>query len=110
MNNVYHITTPITESQLIGAQRVAKAQEERILALFRANPHSSLSPRQVEKALTRLHNEHGGPMPPLLTSIRRALSNLTRDGALVHHKTLHVTGPYRMPETLWGLNNSPARS
>ena len=100
--HVFHITTQITQHQLIGAQRVAMAQEERILALFRSRPYDMLSPRQVMRALQRIATEHGGPDAPMLNSVRRAMSNLTRDGALIH-TTCTVDGPYGRPETQWQL-------
>ncbi len=108
MNHSYHTTTPLTHDQLIGAQWMARVQEERVLSIFRANPDSLFSPRQIWKLMIDLHKKNIGPEPMELGSIRRSMSNLTRDGFLIHYEQLHIPGAYKNhPETLWGLNNSP---
>jgi len=102
MTRSYYQTTPLTQTQLIGAQRVAKTQDERILALFRRFPHRPLAASQVHEALSRIFKESGGSPVPLLTSVRRSLSTLAKEG-LLDHLSLMIVGPHGRPETLYQL-------
>lgn len=94
----YYPTTPLTLDEELGAMRVAKSQNEAVLAIFRAAGRA-LSPSQVHArgiALGRLW---------LPTSVRRSITNLANEGVavLVHLKGQYVAGPHGRPEGLWCL-------
>lgn len=75
-------------------ERKALTQEQMIMAFFEHHGLGELfSPSEVNNIVL--------PNAPL-TSVRRAMSDLTREGLLI--KTEHITdGPYGRPEGLWRL-------
>lgn len=101
MSAVYYQKTPLSRDEAIAAVRDAKRQEDAVLAFFRAAPAGMFSPSQVFAACER----QGKHWP--LTSIRRAITNLTSAGALVHLRDMTRPGPYGKPETLWRLAGAP---
>jgi len=88
----FHNTLGLTGRQLVAASRVARGQEAAVLDVFHAAGRP-LSPSEVHARM---------PGRVLLTSVRRAISNLTNAGALVKLDQT-VPGPYSMPEHLWQL-------
>lgn len=89
----YYNTTNLTEGQLAREIQNAKSQEEAVLLIFKSE--GRLSPSEV-------YNRYPTPVP--LTSIRRAISNLTSDGHL--EKTADKKpGAYGKPEYVWQLTN-----
>lgn len=72
----------------------ARHQEEALLAWFRLSPGRSYTPSEV-------HSLCGLECP--LTSIRRALTNLTDRGDLKHHITEKRVGPWGSRESCWSL-------
>lgn len=93
----YYDTTPMSRDEAIRSVRTARRQEEAVLAFFRAAPAGRFAPSQVMAACER----QGKRWP--LTSIRRAITNLTSAGALVHLHDMTRPGLYGKPETLWRL-------
>ncbi len=88
----YFNTTHSTHPELTQYESKAVSQEARILDYFKTY--------EAQKTPSNLLSLFGGKTP--ITSIRRALSNLTAQGELV--KTEHqVLGPYRRPEYVWSL-------
>lgn len=86
-------TTNETGAQLLELERITSRQELTILRFFAYQPTCRHSPSQLQ--------EHLLPGAPL-TSVRRALTNLTKAGYLA--KTASKTpGPYGRPEHLWEL-------
>ena len=81
--------------------RLAQKQDQMIYEYFSMREYHHFSPSQIWRLV---FNE---AVP--LTSVRRAMSNLTAKGLLVktEHKTL---GPYGRPEYLWRLAVWPATS
>lgn len=75
----------------------AKKQEELILALFKANPDKKLSPSQVHTIVGRKYQIY-----PPITSIRRALTNLTGRLELIKTDEM-IPGLYHLPEHTWKL-------
>jgi len=76
-------------------ERRAKAtgQEGAILHVFKSHPHSKFTP-------SRLHIAYFRQWP--ITSVRRAISNLTKKGLLI--KTIETSkGPYGEPEHIWRI-------
>lgn len=88
----FHDTLGLSPRQLVAASRVAKGQDAAVLDVFRAAT-GPLSPSEVHARL---------PGRALLTSVRRSISTLTKDGAL-EKLDRTVDGPYGMPEHLWAL-------
>jgi len=88
----FHNTVGLTGRQLVAAARVARGQEAAVLDVFRAAGRP-LSPSEVHARM---------PGRVLLTSVRRAISNLTQAGALVKLDRVQP-GPFGQPEHLWQL-------
>lgn len=91
----YHNTTEAVDPQLKQYEQKAKSQEDKILAYFESHldDYVLLSPTLV------LRHIFNNTVP--ITSVRRALSNLTRDGFL--QMSGKVMGPYGRPEHYWRL-------
>jgi Fe2+ or Zn2+ uptake regulation protein len=88
----YHNTNNETGTNLAKSQKVALSQEERIVDTFKRSGRK-MTANDIhtmwcaeDQALRRF--------PPLLTSVRRALSNLTEAGVLVKLPGGMVNGPY----------------
>lgn len=77
----------------------AAKQEELILHLFKANPDKNLSPTQVHQIMARKYQIY-----PPITSIRRALTNLTGRLELIKTDEM-IPGTYHLPEHTWKLAN-----
>ena len=90
----FYNTTDETGSTLTSYQDKAKTQVERILEFYERHRGVPFSPSQVQTAL----NMQGVP----ITSIRRAITNLTTIDKLV--KTdIKTTGLYGRDEYCWRL-------
>ncbi len=90
----YHNTTNVFGIQLERYKDAALSQEERLLAYFeQCGTHAMLTP---SLALILVFSKR---VP--ITSVRRALSNLTRKGKLI--KDGQTKGPYGRPEGYWRL-------
>lgn len=96
----YHDTQPMLSSdQVAGYQVKAGKQDDVVLAVFRSMPGRELSPEDVHQLCLR-----DAP----LTSVRRAITNLTVRGLLV--KTDHCRpGLYGRPVGLWTLADKQLR-
>lgn len=91
----YFNTTAETGQTLATYRQSAMKQEEAVLALFRAR-RLPMSPSQVWR--------HIDPDRTPLTSIRRAMRDLTLDGHL-ERLEVKVEGVYGRPEHLWRLSD-----
>lgn len=88
----YHNTTHLHGPDLREAERKAASAAERIRRLFAGLPDGQgITPSKVHRLV-------GGDT--LLTSTRRAISDLTSEGYLVRTDEL-VPGPQGKPEHLW---------
>lgn len=97
----FHNTTGETGETLKTSEEKAKTQDEAVLEFFQKNPDYYLSPDDVHKALCVPLNN------PPLTSIRRAISNLTKAGKLI--KTNHTSiGRYKKQVLTWRLAGGTA--
>jgi len=94
MNGSYHNTTESTMSELKLYEHRANSQEGNILNWFREYPRLPHSPSSLQTIL--FYSE----VP--ITSVRRALTNLTNSGDLVKTDR-QVKGPYGRPEFQWRL-------
>jgi len=77
------------------AQYRANSLQAKILDYFLARPEKRLTPPEVQNKM----GENNRP----LTSIRRALTNLTTDGHLIKTGEMSL-GPYGAPNFKWRLN------
>ena len=94
----YYNTTELAGDELKKAWSDAETQELKILVLFREHPRVTFTPFEVMR-----HVFPDGRTP--ITSVRRAITNLTDSGALV--KTPHQReGEYGKVCYCWRLNRS----
>ena len=89
----YYNTTNLEKDALKKCRKAVISQEKKILEIFKKH-QVSLSPTDVFRHFT-------SPYAPL-TSIRRALSNLTRDNKLEKTSKMKI-GNYGKPEHCWRL-------
>lgn len=97
MSKTFFNTINLSGEALQKANARAAAQNDLIAAIFTANPDKNFSPSQIHKIFASRFDRHNP-----LTSIRRAISTLTKEGVLEKmDKT--IPGPYAEPEHLWKL-------
>lgn len=88
----YFNTTHLTGFALKESRRKANTQEDRILTFFEKNFDKAFSPEDIQTYCMMANRP--------LTSVRRAISNLTKDGYL--RKTSHMKiGNYGKPVHTW---------
>ena len=91
---MYHNTNRETGDTLTRSRLQACSQEHAILSLFIRRPAQCLSPDDVSRIL------FADKVP--ITSVRRAITELTKDGVLI--KTRHMkTGRYGKQTHTWML-------
>lgn len=105
----FHVRSHVTAPEAAGGEERARLQDSRVLQLFREvakdadaeDPTAGkrLTPSQV---LVSWRIVYGGHSPPI-TSIRRAITNLTARGLLVHYAGDRRPGPHGAMESTWGL-------
>jgi hypothetical protein len=97
MPSSFYNTTGLAGKQLERRIEQAESQEEAVEALFEAHPAAALTPFEVQEAALP-----GSP----ITSVRRAITNLTGEGVL--RKTDHQKeGPHGDPNCTWTLAREP---
>ena len=102
MGAPFYNTARLSGQELQHAIAHAKSQEDAILLLFTNSYTGRATPSDVMETLRR----RGRAWP--ITSVRRAMHNLTKDGSLF--KTDHQqAGPYGMPEHIWQLATQPEK-
>ena len=101
LRDTFYNTTHETGEELNQHRERAISQEEAIAMLLRSMPDQLVSPWQMQGMLE-------GDAP--ITSIRRAMTNLTKRGVLI--KTDHKRrGRHGRPEYMWQFNpNREAQS
>lgn len=93
MNDAFYNTINLAARDLSIAEECALGQEQRILRFFiRQGNKCGFAPSAVR---SRVFNSQA-----LLTSVRRAMSSLTRRGDLVKSAAM-IQGKYGKPEHLW---------
>jgi len=90
----YHNTTEAFGAILREYQDKAKTQDERILEFMKQSNDRPITPSAAWNWIFK------GSVP--LTSVRRAITNLTNDGHLVKTEA-QTKGPYGRPEFVWRL-------
>ena len=98
MSKGYYNTNSLSGEDLLAADNTAMKQEDRIYEFFRANDDMLMTPSEVGKELFRYTS-----VP--LTSVRRAISNLTKQGVLTKTEVTK-DGLYGKPEYCWEFNQS----
>lgn len=93
---MHYNTTAATGTQLELYRSKNTAQNDRILSYMRQRPDTGFSPEQIREIVFRHHNTP-------LTSIRRALSTLTRKGYLIKTDNKRWTS-YGRKAHLWTIN------
>ena len=102
MNYSYHNSTNASGALLDRYEDKAVSQDMRILAYFTVAPFAAYSPSSLLKWV------FDGSVP--ITSVRRALTNLTDAGELVKTDK-QEKGPYGRLEYMWRLvEQSPQRA
>lgn len=91
---MYYNTTHLRGQRLARYEIQACKQDDMVAEFFRHNPGVDAAPHEVHQRL----NLNGTP----LTSIRRAMTNLTKDGVLERTDN-QVDGPYGKPAYTWRL-------
>lgn len=103
MQSSFHNTINLTHEALECANAKASSQEEVVLQFFKDNRGMKFTPCEVHRALTG-----NGKLDArtLLTSVRRAISDLTRDGKIVK-TTQKKLGAFGMANYTWMLVEEP---
>lgn len=101
MSQNWYNTISLSGEQLKAENAKALAQGELILAIFKANPGRSLSPSQLYHIFNKKYFLH-----PPITSIRRALTNLTKKDKVLIKTGEQVQGLYHLPEYTWRLSEN----
>lgn len=99
-SNSWYNTINFSGEDLKRENAKAAKQEDLILHLFKANPDKRLSPTQVHQIMARKYQIY-----PPITSIRRALTNLTGRLELIKTDEM-IPGSYHLPEHTWKLASS----
>jgi hypothetical protein len=92
--DLFHQRNAMPAEDVAKGKRSATKQAIVILALFREHPASKLTPFEV-------HDRTGLDCP--ITSIRRAMTNLTKDGWLTKNVDQQRMGKYGMRNCTWSL-------
>ena len=89
----FHNTINLDSQRLKKAVQRSVTQDEKILAIFKNYPTKSLSPIEI-------HTYFKGRI--LLTSVRRSITNMTRDNLLIK-TSKKIDGKYGMTNFTWKL-------
>lgn len=100
----FHIGQPgghASIDEALDGERAAQRQEDMILGWFR-QCEEAVPGARARWTPSDVHSEHPFRYWPI-TSVRRALTNLTTRGLLLHHRTDRRPGPYGAKESTWSL-------
>ena len=95
---MYYNTLVSTGNKLREYKEKSNKQEDLILELFKLNPKLELSPFEVQTVLKRFN-----VLRVPITSIRRAITDLTNNSKLVKTTTRKL-GPYGRDSFCWKYN------
>jgi hypothetical protein len=71
---VFHDSVPLEEKELPPAREKAGRQKDNILIIFKSNPNQWFTPYQIQDIYRMLFQ------PILITSVRRSITDLTKEG------------------------------
>lgn len=95
---------PIPVPEVLEREKKAGRQDAELLDFIRAHwPSDGFTPSEVH-ARYRGRMDLLGRRAPLLTSIRRSLTNATKRGVLRHWPQERRPGPHGVPESCWSLS------
>jgi hypothetical protein len=98
---IFHDTVPLPEERLPEARKRAARQKEAILDYFRQRYSMSFTPSEVWHGVDQI------AMPMLITSVRRAITDLTKEGKLTKcDYSERREGGYGHPNRCWKYNNN----
>jgi len=81
---VFHDTVPLPEEELPGAREKAKCQKDFILRIFKDHPEERFTPDEIQTAYhLRMRDLYEYGKEILLTSVRRSISDLTKENRLI---------------------------
>ena len=83
----FHNTINAQDEELKQHEVKAITQGDRILRMFRGHPERNFTPCEIQEKLWS--------DAPLLTSVRRSITNLTRDGYLERTKTRRLGDDFK---------------
>jgi hypothetical protein len=90
----FHVRSHVTAEEAAAGEARALGQEAAILGDFLIwGPLARVTPSELHRYFPDLP----------ITSIRRALTNLTKRGRLIHYKADRRPGPHGAAESTWGL-------
>ena len=95
MNASFHNTTDLSGGELGASEAKAVKQEDIVIDFFRRYPDKEFTPWEVLESCP--HMKHTP-----ITSVRRAMTNLTKDGLLVKTQNKRV-GTYGAKSYTWRL-------
>ena len=98
---MYYNTTNETGSLLRKKTKKANNQKHKCLSYFQANPYTMYTPEMLHNNLVAT-NDINENTP--LTSIRRAFSDLSKEGYIIKTSEKHI-GNYGRHSYLWVLKN-----
>lgn len=94
----FHVRSSMTVDEVLGGEESAEGQEDVLLKFF------LLYSREGERwTPSEIHARPQFQRWPV-TSVRRALTDLTKAGQLVHHQSDRRPGPYGANESTWSLS------
>jgi hypothetical protein len=98
----FHVQSHMPVDEVLAGEREAARQEAAILGYFETFRRTTLVAGGVPGRFTP--SEVAGMFPDWpITSIRRAMTNLTTRGKLVHHRKDRRPGPHGAKESTWSL-------
>jgi len=98
----FHNSVPLEEEQLPLARETAAKQKEIVLDFFRKRFSMNFTPNQVHKTLECVDGHR-----MLLTSVRRSISDLTKEGRLIKCQwSERREGAYGKPNRTWRYRNN----
>lgn len=89
----FHARSHVPVAEALAGEDHAQRQEDILLQWFQAHPVARVTPSELARSFAQWP----------ITSIRRALTNLTTAGALRHDPRDRRPGPYGVNESTWGL-------
>ncbi len=101
----FHNTIDAQGKELEQHQAKAESQTEKILRIFKAHPEQDFTPCEIQGKLSYPEIPDNSK-ETLLTSVRRSISNLTRDGELERTKTRRL-GSHGAMNFTWKLRREP---
>lgn len=91
----HHVRSHQPVEEALEGEARAQQQDARVLEIFWRAQRRRLTPSEVWGLLDG--------QVPLLTSVRRSITNLTARGLLVHYRADRRMGPRGARESAWGL-------